>query len=98
MRLFQGKVYVERKEEALKTAKEWKDLSGTMWTDGSRPEDGKVGAAVAWHSEEGWTGQATFLGTNKEVFDVEVYAILRAVRLFNERGEGGQAYTVFSDS
>ena len=96
--MFQGKVYVERKEEVLKTAKEWKDLSGTVWTDGSRLEDGKVGAAVAWHSEGGWTGQGTFLGTNKEVFDVEVYAILRAVRLFNERGEEGQAYTVFSDS
>ena len=37
-------------------------------------------------------------GTNKEVFDAEVFAILRAVRLLNERGEEDQAYTMFTNS
>ena len=63
-----------------------------------RLEDGKMGAAVAWHSERGWTGRGTYLGTKKEDFDAEVFAILQAVRLLNERGEEGQAYTTFSDS
>ena len=39
-----------------------------------------------------------FLGTNKEVFDAEVYALQEAVRLLNDRGETGGSYTVFSDS
>ena len=69
-----------------------------MWTGGSRLESGKVGAAVAWREDGGWTERSTYQGTNKEVFDAEVFAILRAVRFLNERNEAGQDYTVFSDS
>ena len=53
LRLFQGRVCVDRKEEALRTAKEWKDLSRTVWTGGSRLGSGRVGATVAWWSEGG---------------------------------------------
>ena len=66
-----------------------------MWTGGSRLQSGKVGAAVAWREDGGWTGRSTYLGTNKEVFDAEVFAILRAVRLLNERNEAGQAHGFF---
>ena len=89
-RNFQGEVHVESKEEALRTAQEW--------ADGSRLEGGEVGAAWAWWQDGEWRGEGLFLGTNKEVFDAEVYAIGRAVRLLNERGEEGQSYTIFSDS
>ena len=98
LRLFQGRVCVNRKEEGLRTAREWKDLSRTVWADRSRLENGRVGAAVAWWKNGGWAGGGTYLGTNKEVFGAEVFAILRAVRLLNEQGEEGQDYTVFSDS
>ena len=94
----QGGVYVDRKEEAMDIVKEWKDRSGTMWTDGSRLESGRVGAAVSWWSKGGWTGRGTYLGTNKEVFDAEVFAILQAVKLLNERGGEGQTYTASPDS
>ena len=87
LRMFQGKVFVERKEEALRTAKEWKDLSRTAWTDGSRLENERVGAAVAWWGEGGWTGRGTHLGTNKEVSDTEVFAIPQAARPSSERNE-----------
>ena len=97
-RLFQGRVCVDQKREALRTALGWKDLSRAVWMDGSRLESGIVGAAVAWWKDGGWTGRGTYLGTNKEVFGAEVFAILRAVRLLNERGEEGQAYTIFPDS
>ena len=43
-------------------------------------------------------GEGTYLGTNKVVFDAEIFAILRTVRLLCERREQGQAYTTFSDS
>ena len=66
---------VVKKEEALRTAKEW-NLPHTVWTDGSRQEDGAVGAACVWRSPEGgWTGRRFHLGKNKEVFDAEVFAV-----------------------
>ena len=43
-----GRVYVERREEALRTAKEWQNRSGTICTDGSRLGSGRVWAAVAF--------------------------------------------------
>ena len=42
-RRFGGQIVV-KKEEALKTAKEW-NQPDTVWTGGSRLEDGAVGAA-----------------------------------------------------
>ena len=53
---------------------------------------------MAWWKDGGWTGRGTYLGTNKEIFDAEVFTILRAAGLLNERGEEGQAYTVFLKS
>ena len=46
---------------------------------------------------QGWTGRRFHLGTNKEVFDAEVYAIYQALRIFEERGQSGEKYTVFPD-
>ena len=57
-----------------------------------------MGAAWVWQQNREWKGEGVFLGTNKEVFDAEVYAIREAIRLLDERGEAGQSYTVFSDS
>ena len=98
LREFQGEVIVEQKEDALRVAQEWRDLERTIWTDGLRLEDGRVGAAWAWWQEGEWRGDGSFLSTNKEVFDAEVYALLRAIRLLSDRGETGVSYTVFSDS
>ena len=69
-----------------------------MWTDGPRPESGAVGAAVAFQGGGRWVKRGTYLGKNKEVFDAEVYAVLQAVKLLEEREEEGQIYTVLSDS
>ena len=68
-----------------------------MWADGSRLESGRVGAAWAWWQEGEWRGDGSSIGTN-EVFDAEVYALLEAIRLLNDRGETDANYTVFSDS
>ena len=69
---------LNRKEEALKTAKEWQDRDRTIWTDGTRLEDGSIGAAIAlWcEKKKRWTTKGAFLGTNKEVFGAEVFALL----------------------
>ena len=94
----EGRVYVESKEEAFRTAMEWPDQTGTVWTDGPRLDSRAVGAALAFKEGDRWIKRAVYLGKNKEVFDVEVFAILRAAKLLEKRGERGGAYTVFSDS
>ena len=85
---------------ALRTALEWEDRRGTIWTDGPRLESGRVGAAIAWWNEKrkSWHTGGLYLGDNKEVFDAEVFALMRAARAFNERGETHQELTIFSDS
>ena len=99
-REMRAEVYVEKKEEALKTAKEWPETSqkDTIWTDGSRLEDKRVGAAVAFKGDGGWRQRKIYLGRNKEVFDAEIFAIGRALEVLNEREEEGREYTIFSDS
>ena len=76
----QGEVVVDGKEKALKTALEWQNGKRTIWTDSSRLEDGSVGTTIApWcEKKKRWTTKGIFLGTNKEVFDAEVFALLRA--------------------
>ena len=55
-RVFPGRVIVRGREEAWTTAREWKGDSRTAWTDGSRLDNGKVGAAVVWREGKGSKG------------------------------------------
>ena len=98
LREFQGEVFVDSKEDALRVAQEWADQERTVWTDGSRLDNGRVGAAWAWQHNGEWKEDGIFLGTNKEVFDAEVYAICEVVNLLDRREEKEQSYVVFSDS
>ena len=59
---FQGEVHVAQKEEALQVAQEWTDLERTVWTDGSRLENGRVGAAWTWWQGGGVEGTGLLLG------------------------------------
>ena len=89
---------VEKKEEALRVAKEW-DRPDTVWTDGSRQKDSAVGAACVWRSPEGgWTGRRIQLGKNIEVFDAEVFAVWKALRALEQRNNRDREYTIFVDS
>ena len=65
-----------------------------MWTNGSRIESG----ACVCQSPSGWTGRRFYLGTNKEVFDAETFAIYQALRVLDRRQESGHRYTIFVDS
>ena len=54
-----------------------------------------------WRSPEGkgrWTGRRVQLGSNMEVFDEEVFAIWQALRVLEQRWEGGGRYTIFVNS
>ena len=81
-----ARVVVDKKEDAIKTAKEWSDHQGTVWNDGSRLECGAVGAALAFRTGERWVKRGTCLGKNKEVFDAEVSPFSR---LLNSSTTGG---------
>ena len=93
-----AEVIMERKEKALEVSRGWENKSDTIWTDGSRLDSKAVGAAIAFKREGAWRERGFYLGRNKEIFDAEIFAILQAVRTLEERGEGSQQYTVFSDS
>lgn len=51
MRSFPGKVIGGEEGKALTVAKAWKDKAQTVWTDGSRLDNGRSGAAVVWWEE-----------------------------------------------
>ena len=70
----------------------------TIWTDGSRLGDGRVGAACAWRTPRGWTGRRFHLGINKEIFGAEVYAIYLALSIIDRERESGHRYIISVDS
>ena len=96
---FPGACFKGGESEALYTAQNWIESGcDTIWTDGSRLDSGRIGAACAWQTaQEDWTGRGFFLGDSKVVFDAEVFAILQALRVFDKRRQSGKEYTVFSD-
>ena len=57
-----------------------------------------MGAVCIWRTQEGWTGRRYHLGTNKEVFDAETFAIYQALHALDQQQESGHQYTVFVDS
>ena len=96
-RCFPGRIIVDGRAAALRTASEWSSPD-TVWTDGSQKDDGRVGAACVWRTQEGWIGRRYHLGTKKEVFGAEIFAIYQALRALNQRQESGHQYAVFVDS
>ena len=73
---------MDKRAEALQSAQEW-SRKDTLWTDGPRLDSGEVGAACVWRTLSGSTGQRYHLGTNKVVFDAEVYAIYRGFQILD---------------
>ena len=94
---FPGRVMVPGHDEAIEQAQ--KEQPGlVLWSDGSRLEDGRVGAGVAWTATPGhWRTVEIPLGRSKEVFDAELQGVCRALELAQAMGENRQV-TVFVDS
>jgi len=74
------------------------------WTDGSRSDDGRVGAAAVCKHRDKWRSRHSYLGTGQmEVFDDELWAIGLAVEVMIEKTKtlqrhGVKTVAVFSDS
>jgi ribonuclease HI len=94
-----AKVFILDKKQALKFA-HTRDEGLILWTDGSRLENKRVGSAVVWQERGEWKEEGSYLGKRKEVFDAEVYAILRALRKAVDKVENEEIerITIFSDS
>jgi len=72
-----------REKEARVGAGVW------MWcTDGSRSNDGRVGAAAVCKHRDEWRSRRSYLGTGQmEVFDAELWAIGLALKVTIEMRE-----------
>ena len=73
-------------EKALKEAAEWR-LGTTLWSDGSRQDDGRTGAGVALQAVPGapWECLEVPMGTGYEVFDAELVGVASALEWALER-------------
>lgn len=73
---------------------QWKGGAAVAWWEEAHIPPEWVGqSGRRYHPDsvdEGWTGRGFHLGTNKEVFDAEVFAVLRALKTLNERNESGR--------
>ncbi len=74
------KLSYSQKKEALEEAKKYR-TGLVMWTDGSKLDHGRAGAAVCWREKalDSWKEKSVFLGKNKEVLDAELWAISDAL-------------------
>ena len=97
---FEGQVVIESPKKALEKAKG--DCRGlALWTDGSKLDQGNVGAAVCWKDKarNQWKEQSMFLGKNKEALDAELWAILKALEVaLKVLAEKEAPVTIFCDS
>jgi len=94
---FDAELIQEEREEAKKEAD--KARPGlTMFTDGSRLEDGAAGYAVSWKNGQTWKGIKTHMGYNQEAFDAECAALARALESASRRNTIPDQITIFTDA
>ena len=94
---FPGKVVVLESKDALQQAQ--KSRPGlVLWSDGSRLENGQVGAGVAWKPTfSQWETQELPLGKGIEVYDAELHGACAALEIAKSLGNNVRV-TVFLDS
>ncbi|ODM18159.1 hypothetical protein SI65_06030 [Aspergillus cristatus] len=69
-----------------------------IWSDGSRLENGKSGAGIAWREPGGtWKTRGFPLGKGYEVFDAELLGVVRALQLAEKVGDQSPV-TILLDS
>jgi len=70
----------------------------TMFTDGSRLEDGATGYSVVWKKGLSWAGAKVHMGNNQEAYDAESAALAHALELAAQRNTIPERVTIFSDA
>jgi len=70
----------------------------TMFTDGSRLENGATGYAVVWRRGRTWAGAKVHMGSNQEAYDAECAALARALEEASKRNTIPERVTIFTDA
>ena len=73
------------------------DAESSPWRPTNNPKARRPGRAFRppyhpWGVPAGWAGERFHLGRNKEVFDAELYAVMRAIGVLLKRQESGKNY------
>ena len=94
---FPGRIEVPPSAEALAAARALPSELVT-WSDGSRLENGKCRAGIAWQEPDGaWKARGFPLGKGYEVFDAELLSVVQALQVAWKKG-GQRPITVLLDS
>lgn len=92
---------LQPKQEVIQNAKKNQD-GLVFWTDGSRSDKGKIGAAVVWFDKklDKWPEKRRFLEENKDPYNAELWAIADALVLgIRKIGNADcTTVTIFTDS
>ena len=84
-----------QEEEAEAKAEAEKVRPGlTMFTDGSRLDDGATGYAVVWRNGQTWKGIKTHMGYNQEAYA----ALARGLESASRRNSTPERVTIFTDA
>jgi hypothetical protein len=89
---------IQEDEKAAKAEAERTRPGLTMFTDGSRLENGKVGYAVTWQKGRSWMGIKNHMGDNQEAYDAEYAALARALEEASKRQTAPERVTIFTDA
>jgi len=81
------------KEEA-----EWYRSGLTMFTDGSRLDNGATGYSVVWQNGQRWVGIKSHMGCGQEAYDAECAALVRALETATRRRTTLEKVTIFTDA
>ncbi|OKP10339.1 hypothetical protein PENSUB_4256 [Penicillium subrubescens] len=77
---FPGQIIVQATDDALTAARTIQPGSA-IWSDGSRLENGRSGAGIAWQEPCGeWRARSFPLGKGREVFDAELVGVVQALQ------------------
>jgi ribonuclease HI len=88
---------IQEDEKAAKAEAERARPGITMFTDGSRLNNGATGYAVAWQNGQSWVGIRTHMGHNQEAYDAECATLARALEEAAKRQTTPEWVTIFTD-
>lgn len=101
--VFPGQLIIQDKKKLILKAKAKKcDLK--PWCNGSKLKNKGIRAAVIWKTDgvkKEWYEQKVGLGFNKEIFDAEIWGILKALKVVEQKAQQIQEFrniNIFCDS
>jgi len=90
---------LQQEEEAEAMAEAERARPGlTMFTDGSRLDNGETGFSVVWKRGLTWAGVKGHMGGNQEAYDAECAALARALEEASRRNTTPERVTIFTDA